>query len=182
MPELRLNPVTHRWIVTGKRRVMPDVQDADVLCPFCPGNERLTPKSISETRDPSGAWTTRVFHDRAPIFQIEGALNPRAEGIYDLMNTLGAHEIVVETPQHGVTLAQLPVEHAARVIEVCRNRILDLKQDRRFRCVSVFKNQRPVSRTLQGHSHFHVLASPVLPQVLQIEFRWSLAHFRRKER
>ncbi|MCJ7504649.1 MAG: hypothetical protein MUP80_16545, partial [Acidobacteriia bacterium] len=80
MAELRVNPVTRLWIVTGKRPVMPDVQEADVLCPFCPGNERLTPKAICETRDASGAWTTRVFHDRAPIFRIETRLDPRAEG------------------------------------------------------------------------------------------------------
>jgi UDPglucose--hexose-1-phosphate uridylyltransferase len=98
------------------------------------------------------------------------------------MNTLGAHEIVVETPQHGITLARLPVAQVTQVIEVCRDRILDLKKDRRFRYVSLFKDQRPVDETLKGHSHSQILASPVLPQIVQIEFRWSLEHFRKKER
>jgi UDPglucose--hexose-1-phosphate uridylyltransferase len=182
MAELRLNPVTRRWIVTGKRPVMPDVQEADVLCPFCPGNERLTPKAICETRDASGAWTTRVFHDRAPIFQIETPLNPRAEGMYDRMNTLGAHEIVVETPQHGLTMGQLAVEQLAKVVEVYRDRILDLKGDRRFRYVSLFKDQRAVTAALQGHAHSQMLASLVLPRVMQNEFRWSQEHFQKKER
>jgi UDPglucose--hexose-1-phosphate uridylyltransferase len=98
------------------------------------------------------------------------------------MNTLGAHEIVVETPQHGVTMAGLPVEQLARVIEVFRDRILDLKGDHRFRYVSVFKDQRAVTPTLQGHAHSQILASPVLPLVMQNEFRWSQEHFQKKER
>jgi UDPglucose--hexose-1-phosphate uridylyltransferase len=182
MAELRLNPATRRWIVTGKRPVMPDVVEADVACPFCPGYERLTPKAIRETLDAKGAWTTRVFHDRAPIFQIETPLDARAEGMYDRMNTLGAHEIVVETPQHGVTMAELPEQQMALVLEVCRDRILDLKGDRRFRYVSLFKDQRAVTPTLQGHAHSQILASPVLPQVMQNEFRWSQDHFQKKER
>ncbi len=182
MAELRLNPVTRRWIVTGKRPVMPDVKDSVALCPFCAGNEHLTPKAIRECRDASGAWAVRVFHDRAPLFLIEGGEHRRGEGMFDLMNTVGAHEIVVETPQHGVTLAQLPRQQIVRIAELCRDRILDLKRDRRFRYVSLFKDQHPRAATLQGHSYSQILASPVLPQVLEIEFRWSRLHFLRRER
>jgi len=182
MAELRLSPTTRRWVVTGKRPVMPDLPDSDIFCPFCPGYEPLTPKAIRECLDASGTWTVRVFHDRAPIFRIEGGLDARAEGMFDRRNTVGAHELVIETPQHGVTLPQLPVEQVAKVTEVCRDRILDLKGDRRFRYVSLFKDQRPVNQTLQGHSHSQILASPVLPQVLQNEFRWSQDHFQKKER
>ena len=182
MAELRLNPVTRRWIVTGKRTVMPDILEETGLCPFCPGNERLTPKAIEETRDASGAWTTRVFHDRAPTFQIETPLNPRGEGMYDRMNTLGAHEIIVETPQHGISMAALPGEQLGRVIEVCRDRILDLKRDRRFRYVSLYKDQRDVTPSWLAHSHSQILASAVLPQIMQIELRWCQEHYAQKER
>ncbi len=182
MAELRLNPVTRRWIVTGTRPVMRDALEADTLCPFCPGNERLTPKAIVETRDAGEAWTTRVFHDRAPIFQIESALDPRGEGMYDRMNCLGAHEIVVETPQHGLTMAQLSVEQLARVTEVCRARIVDLKRDPRFRYVSLFKDQSQAPAAVATHSHSQILASPALPFIVQTELRWSLEHFQKKER
>jgi UDPglucose--hexose-1-phosphate uridylyltransferase len=169
-------------MVSGKRPVMPDVQDTGALCPFCRGNEHLTPKSIRECRDASGAWSVRAFHDRAPLFRIEGGMDSRAEGMFDRMNTVGAHEIVVETPQHGLTMAQLPPEQVAKVIELCRDRVFDLKRDRRFRYVSLFKDQHPPSPSLQGHSYSQILATPVLPQLLEIEFRWSRAHFLRKER
>jgi len=161
---------------------MADVRDSGVLCPFCQGNEQLTPKAIQDWRDASSAWGARIFHDRAPIFLVEGAADRRGEGILDRMNPVGAHEIVVETPQHAVTLAQLPPQHIAKVIELCRDRIIDLKRDHRFRYVSLFKDQHPPTPALQGHSYSQILASPVLPQVLEIEFRWSRAHFHRKER
>ncbi len=182
MAELRLDPVTRRWVVTGQRPVMPDVLVSGALCPFCPGNERFTPKPIREVVDSRAAWMVRVFHDRAPVFLIEGQLDRRGLGMFDRMNPVGAHEIVVETPQHGVTLAQLAPEQIAGVIEVCRERILDLKHDRRFRYVSLFKDQGPAAATLHGHAHSQILATPVLPQLLEIEFRWSQSHFLRKDR
>jgi len=182
MAELRLDPATRRWIVTGKRTVTSDVSDCIGVCPFCPGNEHLTPKPILESRDSGGAWMVRVFHDRAPVFRIEGGLDPRGEGMFDRMNTLGAHEIVVETAQHGATLAQLSVEQIARVVQVWRDRILDLKRDRRFRYVSLFKEQNVPMAAVQGHSFSQVLAIPVLPEQPEGEYRWSQYHFRKKER
>lgn len=182
MSELRLDPVTRRWIVTGKREVMPDVLDSGALCPFCPGNEQFTPQPTCEVRDSTGAWVVRSFHDRAPLFRIEGGFDRSGEGIFDRMNTVGAHEIIVETPQHGVTLSRLPLEQITKVIEVCRDRILDLKRDHRFRYVSLFRDQHPPAPSVRGHSHGKILATPVLPQLLEIELRWSMVHFQKKDR
>ena len=182
MAELRLDPFTRRWVVTGKRPVMPDVHDEGAGCPFCPGNERMTPHSIRKLSDSAGTWMARVFHDRAPLFLVEGSIDRRAEGMFDRMNTVGAHEIVVETPVHGLTLAQLPADHVAHLLELFRDRILDLKQDRRLRYVSIFKDQHPPSSTVEGHAYSQVLGTPVLPQLLEIEFRWSQAHYERHDR
>jgi len=182
MAELRMDPFTRQWVVTGKRVVMPDVHDKDTACPFCPGNEHLTPPAICESRDSAGAWMARVFHDRAPLFRVEGGADRRAEGMFDLMNTIGAHEIVVETPAHGTTLAQLPEPHFARVLGLFRDRILDLKRDRRLRYVSLFKDQHAATSSLRGHAYSQVLGTPVLPQLLEIQFRWSRAHFLKHER
>jgi UDPglucose--hexose-1-phosphate uridylyltransferase len=182
MAELRLDPTTRRWVVTGKRPIMPDVIDTGNLCPFCPGNEQMTPKAIAQFLGSDGKWTVRVFHDRAPAFRVEGNLDRRGEGLFDRMNPLGAHEIVVETPQHGCTLAQLEPPQIEKILEVCRDRILDLKHDIRFRYVSLFKDQAAPGPTLQGHSHAKILASPVLPVLIENEFRWCRFHFQKKER
>ncbi len=101
----------------------------------------MTPHAIREYRDSAGAWMARVFHDRAPLFRVEGGTDRRAEGMFDLTNTVGAHEIVVETPVHGMSMAQLSEQHFVHVLELFRDRILDLKQDHRLRYVSLFKDQ-----------------------------------------
>ncbi len=182
MAELRLDPFTRRWVVTGKRPIMPDVHDGNPGCPFCPGNEKMTPTAIREYRDLAGNWTARVFHDRAPLFLVEGGTDRRADGMFDRMNTVGAHEIVVETPVHGLTMAQLPEDQIVRLLELYRDRILDLKRDHRLRYVSLFKDQHSPTAALEGHAYSQVLGTPVLPQSLEIEFRWSRAHFERHER
>jgi UDPglucose--hexose-1-phosphate uridylyltransferase len=182
MPVLRLDPVRRRWVITGKRPAMPDALDSGDLCPFCPGNEGFTPPAIREHKDATGQWDVRVFHDRAPLFHVEGGLNREGEGLYDRMNALGAHEIVVETNQHGKTLAELAPGHIARVLEICRGRILDLKQDTRFRYVSLFKDQGRARPAAEEHGHSQVLAIPVIPALVERELRWSLFHFQRKER
>jgi len=182
MPVLRLDPVRRRWVITGQRPAMPDALDSAELCPFCPGNEGFTPPAIREHKDACGKWDVRVFHDRAPLFHVEGGLNREAEGLYDRMNALGAHEIVVESNQHGKTLATLAPEHIARVLEVCRDRICDLKQDPRFRYVSLFKDQGGARPAAEEHGHSQILATPVIPSLVERELRWSLVHFQRKER
>lgn len=161
---------------------MADFDDAESICPFCPGNEHFTPPPIRELGDGEGAWSARVFHDRAPLFLVEGKEDRRAVGMFDRMNPIGAHEIVVETPQHGVTMAQLPASQVAKCLGLYRDRILDLKRDNRLRYVSVYKDQGLGSANEHGHSHSQVLASPVLPQFLELEFRWSKMHFERRER
>lgn len=161
---------------------MPDALDSGELCPFCPGNEGFTPAPIREQLDAGGKWVVRVFHDRAPLFRVEGGLNSEAEGMFDHMNALGAHEIVVESNQHGKTLAELPVDHIAHVLEIYRDRIIDLKRDARFRYVSVFKDQGRVRPAAEEHGHSEILATPVIPTLVERELRWSLLHFQRKER
>jgi UDPglucose--hexose-1-phosphate uridylyltransferase len=161
---------------------MADFNDTEAICSFCPGSEHCTPRPIQELKEANGGWSARVFHDRAPIFLVEGGEDRRAEGMFDRMNPIGAHEIVVETPQHGVTLAELPADQIARCIALYRDRILDLKRDVRFRSVSVFKDQALPARNEDGHSYSQVLASPVLPQFLEIELRWARKHFLRRER
>lgn len=182
MPLLRLDPIRRRWVITGERPAMPDALDSGELCPFCPGNEGFTPASIREHKDANGKWDVRVFHDRAPLFHVEGGLAREGEGLYDRMNALGAHEIVVESNQHGKTLAEMAPEHIARVLEICRDRIRDLKQDPRFRYVSLFKDQGRTRPAREEHGHSQILAIPVLPTLVERELRWSFSHFQRKER
>jgi UDPglucose--hexose-1-phosphate uridylyltransferase len=147
VPELRKDPITGRWVIISterSRRPMDFLRDGASInggaknCPFCPGNESRTPPEILVYgRNGGGAntpgWSIRVVPNRFPALKIEGELDREGEGLFDKMNGVGAHEIVVETAEHLASLATLPERAVEDVLWAYRDRMLDLKNDKRFR-------------------------------------------------
>jgi UDPglucose--hexose-1-phosphate uridylyltransferase len=103
--------------------------------------------------------------------------------MYDLASGTGAHEIVIETPEHGIRLSQLPQDQVACVLNAWASRIADLKRDSRIRSVFVFKNQGVLAgAALPSHAHSQVIGLPVTPKALKEILDGAKAHFRLKER
>ena len=137
MPELRKDPITDRWVIISTERGKrpsdwhsESSQKSGGFCPFCPGNEDKTPPEITAIRPPGlprdgAGWSVRVVPNKFPALQIEGDLERRGEGIYDLMNGIGAHEVIIETPGHKEGLADLPQKKIEDVIWAYRDRVLD---------------------------------------------------------
>ena len=111
MPELRKDPITGRWVIISTergRRPIDFLRDSVIIngqknCPFCPGAEAKTPPEILVYgRNGGGAntsgWSIRVVPNRFPALGIEGELDREGDGLFDKMNGVGAHEVVVETP------------------------------------------------------------------------------------
>src|SRR5262245_24868680 len=153
MPELRKDPVVGRWVIISSEAVKrpsgfrPEPAPPRVAtCPSCAGHESLTPPEILAGRAPdspsdSPGWSYRVVPNKFPALRIEGELEPAGEGLFDRMNGVGAHEVVIETPEHTATLATLPVDTVADVLLAYRDRMVDLKKDPRFEYILVFKNR-----------------------------------------
>lgn len=195
MGELRRDPVTNRWVIIDPERpdreaaLKADAQPPPPLsgpCPFCPGNESMTPPEIAAIGESSRhrnepGWWVRVVPDLQPLFRIEGDFERRPEGPFDVMNAVGAHEIVVESPEHHLTWADLPAQQLERVLRAYRMRILDLRLDERFRSVMVVKNHAEAARSI-WHPHSHVLAFPFVPHGLDEELRGCREFYARKER
>ena len=149
-------------------------------CPFCPGNEALTPDQILAIEEgEKGKWAVRVVPNKFPFFRIEGQLDKRPEGMYDLMNAIGAHEIIIETPDHEGALGRMGTDHIQRILKAYRDRSSDLAGDKRFRQILILKNHPGV---FYLHPHSHVLAMPVIPRRIDEEVWGTLDYFRRKER
>jgi UDPglucose--hexose-1-phosphate uridylyltransferase len=182
MIEMRQDPTTRTWILVGHTAGDGGRKRSPEPCPFCPGHEAETPPALASILGPDGAWRVRAFPDKAPVFQVEGEMGREAEGLYDRMRNVGAHEVVVETPEHATTLARLPAEDIARVLQMFRQRIQDLKKDVRFRYIQVFKNQGLLAGSVIPHAHSHLVATPVIPRRLEAELRWSKFHYDLKER
>ncbi len=179
MAELRRDPISGSWVVVGLTWVKSSEVD---VCPFCPGNERLSGKSIREITDASGAWLVRCFPAANPIFMIEAAANKKAEGMYDRMGNIGAHEIVVENRVHTKTLSDFGEHELALTLDMYAERILDLKKDTRFRHVQVYRNHGELAGSHIYHPHSHVLATSIIPHGTVLELAYSQDHYVQKER
>jgi len=194
MPELRKDPVVGRWVIIsterGQRpsdfRIEP-VRAVGSNCVFCPGNEAKTPPEILAMRTADSApngpgWSLRVVPNKFPALRIEGELEPSGEGLYDRMNGVGAHEVVIESPDHRATLATLPADTVADVLLAYRDRVVDLKKDPRFEYILVFKNHGAAAGASLEHPHSQLIATPIIPIMLTEELNGSSQYYRMKER
>jgi len=185
--ELRRDPILRRWVVIAPSRegdLAPRRLDHppahDGPCPFCPGNESLNPVEIIRVGDDDG-WRVRVTPDRDPLLRIEGDLDRRGAGMFDVMNAVGAHELVTDTPEHTRAWADFTPAEMRTLLEVYRARVDDLRRDSRFRHVAVLKNHGAAWSRFP-HAHSHVIATPFTPKRLEEEIGGAREYYRIKER
>ena len=194
MPELRKDPIHGRWVIISTERgrrpsdfVVEQHKPAGGFCPLCEGNEDKTPPEVlafrgNGTPPNSPGWSLRVVPNKFPALRIEGELNREGEGIYDKMNGIGAHEVLVETPLHQETLATLPPKAVENVLWAYRERIIDLQRDPRLRYVLVFKNHGVAAGASLEHSHSQLIALPIVPRRVSEEIEGARNYFQYKER
>ena len=199
MPELRKDPIVGRWVIISTDRakrptdfVREQVKMKGGFCPFCYGNESKTPPEILAYRpNPNGGpppaknspgWTVRVVPNKFPALGIEGNLNRQAEGMFDKMNGIGAHEVIIETPDHSGNLTTMPEKRIEDVLWAFRDRILDLKQDKRFKYILIFKNHGEAAGASLEHAHCQLIALPILPRNVVEELEGAKQYFTYKER
>jgi len=151
-------------------------------CPFCPGNEHLTPKALLTLPEKGAPWQVRVFPHFDPLFRIEGEAARAGDGLYDCMGAVGADEVVVELPQHGRRLSEATEAEIGCVLEVYALRLSDLKKDDRFKYVSVFKHSGTAAGQEFLHSYAQVVATPFVPRRILHELRSAREYFQLKER
>ena len=195
MPELRKDPIIGRWIIISTERgkrptdfIVETNETRGGFCPLCPGNENTTPPEVLSYSSTAGhqanrpGWDLRVVPNKYPALIIEGNLNKEGDGLYDRMNGIGAHEVIIETPDHNESFANLPADRMIKVFLAYRDRLLDLAQDPRFRYVMVFKNFGAAAGASLEHSHSQLIAMPIVPRMISSEIEGSLSYFKYKER
>jgi len=194
LPELRKDPVTGRWVIisTDRAKRPSDFTRQSVVvrgvrfCPFCPGHESKTPPEVLAFRK-SGSpndsnWTLRVIPNKFPALRIEGEVNRQGIGIYDKMNGVGAHEVIIESPNHQSTLADMSEQSIEDIFWAFRERIQDLRRDPRLRYILLFKNHgEPAGASLE-HTHSQLIALPVVPKRVQEEIDGARRYFDYRER
>ncbi len=194
MPEFRKDPVTGRWVIiaTDRSRRPADfnrlsvIPKGDRFCPFCPGNEQKTPPEVLAYRQSGGpnepGWTLRVVPNKFPALRVEGDFDRQGDGLYDKMNGIGAHEVIIEAPEHNLTLGGMTDKRAEDIFWAIRDRFLDLKKDQRMRYILAFKNHGESAGATLEHSHSQLIALPVVPRRVQEELEGAKRYYDLKER
>jgi UDPglucose--hexose-1-phosphate uridylyltransferase len=189
MSELRKDPIVGRWVIIAPDRAKRP-QDyrqefrltAGAFDPFLEGNEDATPPEILAYRAggsrPNGpGWRVRVVPNKFPALTVEGSLSKRGDGMYDLMNGVGAHEVIIECPHSETNMSRLSAEHIREVLWAYRDRLVDLKRDPRLVHGLIFKNKGAPAGASLEHSHSQLIVTPVVPISVWEEMTGSLEFY-----
>ena len=147
----------------------------------------MTPPEIAVRRSNGGeanspGWSLRVVSNKFPALRIEGNLNRVGMGVYDMMNGVGAHEVIIETPDHVKALSDLEPDQMVQLLELFKERSLDLRKDKRFRYLLIFKNYGESAGASLSHPHSQLIALPIVPKRVVEELKRSEGYFDQKER
>jgi UDPglucose--hexose-1-phosphate uridylyltransferase len=175
--ELRKDPITRSWVIVGHRE---DTCATTGGCPFCP--DKTNSRNALLRLPPHGPTQVSVFPHPDPLYRVEGDPQRRADGIYDQMQPVGADEIVIETPEHNRKLEDLTEDQILLVTQAWGQRADDLKRDRRFKYVSIYKNYGPLAGQEGSHAHSQITATTFMPRRVLYELRAAREWFREKER
>jgi UDPglucose--hexose-1-phosphate uridylyltransferase len=192
-PEFRRDPLHNAWVVFAPERqrrpqdFSPAVLKGGTLDPFAEGNERLTPPEVFALREPKTkpnepGWRVRVVPNRYPAMRIEGQLVATPDALYDRLTGIGAHEVIIETPDAALALEDLSVAAITEVLATYRERIIDLDKDPRFQHVYVFKNVGPSAGASLLHAHSQLVALPLVPPHIEGKLDRAREHYLRKQR
>ena len=174
MNELRYNVITRDWVIiaterakrpdqfmrTEARRALPAF---DPKCPFCPGNEKMTPPATYIV-PMDGAWRVRVTPNKFAAVSREGGRKRVGTGIKRTITGVGVHEVIVETTDHSKTTALLSDRDVETIIETYLHRFKAASSDPRVEQVTIFKNHGDAAGGSLEHTHSQWNALPVTPK------------------
>ncbi len=196
MPELRRDPVVGYWTIVSTERSRRPVEYSkkeiteERSCPFCEGREAETTGEVYAVRktgtaaDSSG-WLVRALASKMPILSPESPFDRYGEGIYDLMEGVGKHELIIESPRHDHSLDELSVADIEKVIQVYVQRLNELEKDPRFKYTLLFKNHGLISgsaRDIIRHTRSQLIATPITPKRVKEELESTRSYFDRHDR
>jgi UDPglucose--hexose-1-phosphate uridylyltransferase len=193
-PQLRKDPVVDRWVlIAPERAARPTELDVPAhlthheVCPFCEGREAETTPEVLAVRDPGSrpdgpGWRVRVIANRYPAARPDAGGSLVDAGLHVARPGVGWHEVLVECPQHEVSLAALPGEQVRLVFAAYRDRLVALRHDERIAYAQVFKNHGVDAGASLEHAHSQILAVPVVPREVRAELDCATAYARAQGR
>jgi len=187
MSELRQNLATKEWYVIATERAKrphdfvgknkrPPLPQHDPKCPFCPGNESMTPPT--RLAIPSeDAWRVRVVANKFSAFSPEGDRRRRVQNLHRSLAGVGVHDVIIETPRHDLTPALLPLSHVCEIVQAYRARYNAVLEDPRVAMVIPFKNHGAAAGTSLQHSHSQLIGMPLATTHIMYRMEEARRHY-----
>jgi UDPglucose--hexose-1-phosphate uridylyltransferase len=185
MSEFRKDPLHNKWVlVVSERSKRPHAfsyeealkeKGDEKNCPFCEGNESLTPPEVDSFRhkgkpDEPG-WSIRVFPNKYPALDREIKRNLAADKISDIAEGYGFHEVIAETPSHTKDIYSMNRDEIILILKMYRKRYKILKGKKNIKSVFIFKNHGRAAGASLSHSHSQILALPIIPPFIEEEIK-----------
>jgi len=189
MPEFRKDPITGRWVILApEREKQPrrpgEMNDAACSepCPFCAGNEAMTPPEVMAYRNEpapanSPGWSVRVVSNKYPALVDFDARIFAPDPIYESRHALGVHEVIIESPDHVVNMGALGVEQVTQILRAYRERMRELTKDPRWRYILLYKNHGDRAGATLEHIHSQLISLPAVPELANGELSGAKRHY-----
>ena len=181
MSEIRYDLLKNEYVIMAPNRLTrPNYYSCEEkkeknkteLCPFCKGHENLTPPEIYSRRDKNG-WRVRVVPNLYKALEIEAANGFREDDLYEKSDGFGAHEVIIDTPNHITHFEDLSLLDMQEWFLSVKARVEDLRKDIRLTYFSIFKNQGEHSGATLPHIHTQLIAMPMVPKnQLKLEYHY----------
>ena len=189
MSELRQNLATKEWVVIAterarrpeemaRHRERKPVSSFVANCPFCPGNEKLTPPEV--LRVPAAMdvpWHARVIPNKFAALSREASPTRTVHRLRRSVNGFGVHDVIVETPDHAQVLALMPDSYVAEILHIYKTRYDELSLDPRIAHITIFKNHGIDAGTSLEHPHSQMIATPVTSLQVRSRFQQAVRYF-----
>ncbi len=173
--EIRINPIvpSESVLVSTARGLRPrkkeqlierDERQHVADCPFCTGNEEMTPSTIASWPRETG-WQVRVVENLFPVLSPQQSGSSLNFGLQKVIDGYGRHEVVIDHTNHGIQLGEMDIEHISGMFGMFRDRMKAIyESDSRIRYVLIFKNFGAAAGASIAHSHSQIVAMPVVPE------------------
>ncbi|MEM0216027.1 MAG: galactose-1-phosphate uridylyltransferase [Candidatus Bathyarchaeia archaeon] len=194
--ELRKDYILDRWVViaTERGRRPSDfvggerVKNRKGACPFCPGNEHMTPPAVLIYKESGGTieklkdndfrhknWLIRCFPNLFPAFSPpdESGSIYHFSNFSEMMSAIGHHEVLVESPLHDDHPSDMEIQQLAYVIEAYMDRLRELSSKQYVKYVSIFRNHGAEAGASLSHAHSQIIATPLIPKIIKEELEAS---------
>ncbi|WP_455202482.1 galactose-1-phosphate uridylyltransferase [Kaarinaea lacus] len=187
--EIRIDPIvpTESVLVSTVRNLRPrkkeqpaprDTRSHVKECPFCRGNEHMTPPAITECKDQE-QWIIRIVENLYPVLSDASQGSAISEGLRQAIDGYGRHEVIIDHHNHGIAIHEMSEQHLRQLFLTYQQRMMELYQsDSRLRYILVFKNFGPAAGASIPHTHSQIIALPVIPENVQAEVHFSASYHR----